>query len=189
MARKRSSPKTDLVLWYLAANPAATTSQVVTDLKAHGISESLVAKVRQGRRRKRGAKKGLGRETGGQSNAAARMVTAVAWADGATGSTKADLIRETAGAMEKPVRPKDVVAALAAKGIEVSFPHVAKVLTSMGMKKRIRRRKAAAVGAAAVAASSSSLSIDDLVAAKKLVGQVGSIEKVKEALTALARLS
>ncbi|HUY36969.1 MAG TPA: hypothetical protein VMV69_29895 [Pirellulales bacterium] len=32
-------------------------------------------------------------------------------------------------------------------------------------------------------------SIDDLVAAKKLVGQVGSIEKVKEALAALARLS
>jgi len=33
-----------------------------------------------------------------------------------------------------------------------------------------------------------SISIDDLVAAKKLVGQVGGIEKVKEALAALAKL-
>jgi len=55
--------------------------------------------------------------------------------------------------------------------------------------KRKRRRKAAAGSATpAVAANSSSLSIDDLVAAKKLVGQVGSIEKVREALAALARL-
>jgi len=42
MARTRSSPKSDFVRQYLAAHPTATTSQVVTDLKAHGISESLV---------------------------------------------------------------------------------------------------------------------------------------------------
>jgi ribosomal protein L4 len=107
MAKIRSSPKTDLVLEYLATNPAATTSQVVTDLKAHGISESLVAKVRQGRRDKRGPK---------------------------------------------------------------------------------AKAKAAATPAASSNGAVSSLSIDDLVAAKKLVAQVGSIEKVKEALAALARL-
>ncbi|HVC98646.1 MAG TPA: hypothetical protein VND64_33575 [Pirellulales bacterium] len=32
------------------------------------------------------------------------------------------------------------------------------------------------------------ITIDDLVAAKRLVGHVGSIEKVREALAALARL-
>jgi hypothetical protein len=61
------------------------------------------------------------------------------------------------------------------------------VLTSMGMKKRKRRSKAVA-GNAAPAATSTGLNIHDLVAAKKLVGQVGSIEKVREALAALSRL-
>jgi hypothetical protein len=55
----------------------------------------------------------------------------------------------------------------------------------MGMKKKRRRRKAAAV---APAATSTGLNINDLVAAKKVVGEVGSIAKVKEALAALARL-
>jgi arginine repressor len=90
--------------------------------------------------------------------------------------------------MEKPVRPKDVVAALAAKGIEVSFPHVAKVLKSMGMKRKRRRKVASSSATPAIAANSASLNINDVVAAKKLVGHVGSIEKVKEALAALARL-
>jgi hypothetical protein len=190
MAKTRTSPKSDLVRQYLATHPAATMSQIVTDLKAQGISESLVKLVKSAGQQKKPAtaKKKLGRKAGGQSKAAVRMVKAVAWADGVTGGTKADLIRETAGAMEKPVRPKDVVTALAAKGVAVSFPHVANVLTSMGMKKRKRRSKAAA-GNAAPAAASTGLKIDDLVAAKKLVGQVGSIEKVREALAALARLS
>jgi hypothetical protein len=110
MARKRVSPKTDLILQYLAANPSATTREVVAALEAHGISESLVAKVRQkaARKGKRGPKR--------------------------------------------------------------------------------RRRQKAAGAAPVVAANSVGLNIDDLVAAKKLVAQVGSIERVKEALSALARL-
>jgi len=54
-----------------------------------------------------------------------------------------------------------------------------------------REAQSAAEGGEAptVEATPTSLSIDDLVAAKKLVGQVGSIEKVREALAAMARLS
>jgi hypothetical protein len=57
-----------------------------------------------------------------------------------------------------------------------------------GKKKKRRRRRKTVAGSATIVPNSAGLNIDDLVAAKKLVGQVGSIEKVKEALTALARL-
>jgi arginine repressor len=77
------------------------------------------------------------------------------------------------------------VSALEAQGIEVLHTQVSQVLAKMGMKKKRRRRKAAAV---APAATSTGLNINDLVAAKKVVGEVGSIAKVKEALAALARL-
>jgi hypothetical protein len=87
--------------------------------------------------------------------------------------------------MPKPVRPKDVVAALKDRGVDVLHTHVSQILASMGMKKKKRKT---AVGSAAPAVASNGLKIDDLVAAKKLVGQVGSIEKVREALAALTRL-
>jgi hypothetical protein len=179
MARTRSSPKTDLILEYLAANPTATTSQIVTELKAHGISESLAAKVRQkaARKGKRGPKKRPTLQTAKTTPAAP-----------SSSATKADAIRDAARAMEKPVRPRDVIAVLMAQGINTSSAQVSTVLRGMGMRRR-RRRKAAAGGSApAAAANSASLNINDLVAAKKLVAQVGSIEKVKEALAALARL-
>ncbi|HVC95636.1 MAG TPA: hypothetical protein VND64_18225 [Pirellulales bacterium] len=167
MSKRRSSPKTDLVLEYLASHPATTTSQIVSDLKAHGISESLVSKVRQeaGRKVKSGAKRK------------------------SPGGTKAEAIRTVAKSLPKPFRPRDVRVELAKQGIDATTTFIGKVLRSAGMKRK-RRRKAAATGAApAVAATSASLSIDDLVAAKKVVGQVGSIEKVREALAALARLN
>src|SRR5438874_1004914 len=82
---------------------------------------------------------------------------------------------------------QQVVDALMAEGIAVNRTQVSQVLTKMGMKRKRRRRKMAS-GTAAVAGNSA-LNIDDLIAAKKLVAQVGSIEKVKEALSALARLS
>jgi hypothetical protein len=44
------------------------------------------------------------------------------------------------------------------------------------------------VAGAAPAVASNGLNINDLVAAKKVVEQVGSVEKVREALAALARL-
>jgi hypothetical protein len=56
-------------------------------------------------------------------------------------------------------------------------------------RKRRRRRKSKAAAVAAPAATDNGLNINDLVAAKKLVGEIGSIGKVREALSALARLS
>jgi hypothetical protein len=90
--------------------------------------------------------------------------------------------------MEKPVRPRDVIAVLKAQGVKASSAQVSTVLRGMGMKRKRRRKAATGSTASAVAANSAGLNIDDLVAAKKLVGHVGSIEKVKQALAALARL-
>jgi arginine repressor len=160
---------------YLSKNPAANAQEVVDGLKAEGmkVTPGLVYSVKAAGQKKKAAKKAAKKSA--------------ASTNGSAGATKADLIREVAGGMEKPVRPKDVVAVLKARGVEVLHTHVSQVLASMGMKKRKRRRKTAVGGAAPVA--SNSLNINDLVLAKKLVGQVGSIEKVREALAALARLN
>ncbi len=157
---------------YFSRNPMATAQEVVDGLKAEGVTvtASLVYNVKASGKRKKAAKK------------------AAVSTNGAASSTKADQIREVAGGMEKPVRPRDVIAILKEKGVTASSAQVSTVLLAMGMKKRKRRRRKMAVaGSAAVAGNS--LNIDDLVAAKKLVSQVGSVEKVREALAALARLS
>ena len=102
--------------------------------------------------------------------------------------TKADAIRDVAKSLPQPVRPRDVRDVLAGQGIHTSSTVIGKVLTAMGMRRRRRRKAAAGTSAPAARSTTASLSIDDLVAAKKLVAQVGSVEKVKAALAALARL-
>lgn len=109
------------------------------------------------------------------------------------GPSKADLIRQTAGALPKPVRPRDVMAALAQQGTEVSRGQVSQVLRGMGLRRRRRRGHAAAGGTAAVRRSSAAdpvkLSLQSLLAAKKLADQLGGVEAAKQAVDALARLS
>jgi arginine repressor len=166
---------------YFSKNPIATAQEVVDGLKAEGVTvtASLVYNVKASGKKKKAAKKAAKKKA---------ATKAAASTNGAASSTKADQIREVAGGMAKPVRPRDVIAILKDKGVIASSAQVSTVLLAMGMKKRKRRRRKAAVaGSAAVAGTS--LNIDDLVAAKKLVIQVGSVEKVREALAALARLS
>ncbi len=176
--------KTELIRGYLAEHPEQGPKGVVAGMLEQGIevTGTLVSQVKYGK------KYGAGNTSGAKRRrrAAARVASAGASTNSAA-LTKADQIREVAKTMGKRVRPRDVRAALAAKGIDVSRAQISNVLRGMGLKRRRRRRKAAA--AAAPAARSVAISIDDLVAAKKLVGQVGSIEKVKEALSALAKLT
>lgn len=88
--------------------------------------------------------------------------------------------------MPKPVRPRDVIAVLKEQGITASSAQVSTVLRNMGMKRRRRGRRA--VNHVTVAASPS-LSLDSLLAAKKLVNQLGSVEAAKTAVDALVKLS
>jgi hypothetical protein len=83
-----------------------------------------------------------------------------------------------------------VIAMLKDQGIEVSSAQVSTTLKAMGMR-RTRRGRGAEGSAAARRAigRSESISIDDLIAAKKLVEQLGGIDQAKTAISALARLS
>ncbi|HEV3023151.1 MAG TPA: SOS response-associated peptidase [Pirellulales bacterium] len=150
----------------MAKNRGASAQQVVDGLKAEGVTVTvgLVHNVKARKKAARAAAKA----------AAPAAKRAAAPASSSPGSTKADAIRDVAKGMEKPVRPRDVIAALKAQGVKASSAQVSTVLRGMGMRRRRRRKSAAGGPATAVAANSAGLNIDDLVAAKKLVGEVGS---------------
>ena len=115
------------------------------------------------------------------------------------GVNKSDEIRKLAAAMkergEKP-RPVVIVATLKKQGVVVSSPQVSMVLKRMGVRPR-KRRKAGEIAAAKGAKVAKSakvrvvrtgqLSIDDLIAAKKLVEQFGGADRALAAIAALKR--
>lgn len=118
------------------------------------------------------------------------------------GVNKSDEIRKLASAMkergEKP-RPVVIVATLKKQGVVVSSPQVSMVLKRMGFRPR-KRRKAGEIAAAKGAkvakvakgtkvrvVRTGQLSIDDLIAAKKLVEQFGGTDRALAAIAALKR--
>ena len=184
MARaKAHESKSDIVREYLKGHPTASVQQIVSDLKPYDISQALAQKIkykdgpRRGRRPRKAAR--------------TRAATSVA-STGAGGERKADSIRRVAQGMGKRVRPRDVIASLRAEGVEASFAQVGQVLKSMGMRRRRRGRRRMAESRAARAshsAGSMSISLDALIAAKKLADQLGSVQAAKQAMDALAKLS
>jgi hypothetical protein len=88
---------------------------------------------------------------------------------------KAEKIREAFEQLGHDARPKDVIAVLAAKRIKVAPAQVSNLKAKLGSPKR--KGKKATAG----------LSLDSLLAAKKLVDTLG-IERAKEAIDALAKL-
>jgi arginine repressor len=57
---------------------------------------------------------------------------------------KAELIRTTAKAMGKMVRPRDIIATLKEQGVTVTSPQVSKTLKAAGFHRKTRGKKAAA---------------------------------------------
>jgi len=109
----------------------------------------------------------------------------------AKGVNKSEAIRTLAREMqdkgEKP-RPVLIVDALRRQGIAVSSPQVSMVLKKMGFQPRPRRKAAgAATPAAAAGVGQAAISVDELIAAKKLVGQFGGVERALAAIAALKR--
>lgn len=166
---------------YVAAHPTASPTEIVEGLKAEGVevSLSLASKIKYDRSAKGGKK--------GRKKKAAATKTAPK-ATGERGE-KAEAIRAAARSIGGKVRPRDVIAMLKDQGIEVSSAQVSTTLRKMGMRKTKRGRKPGRPAASARAAHSGSISIDDLIAAKKLVEQLGSVEAASQALSALARLT
>jgi hypothetical protein len=104
------------------------------------------------------------------------------------GTTKADLIRRAAQTLPKPIRPRDIIAALKAKRVEVSSAQVSTTLRASGFRRRRRRSKNARVMAGRVSPGNG-INLDALLAAKALIQTVGSVDAAEEALRALKRLA
>jgi hypothetical protein len=104
-------------------------------------------------------------------------------------------IRKVATAMkdkgEKP-RPVVIIATLKKQGIDVVSPQVSNVLKKMGFRPRKRRKngatpKAAAAGRKAAPDKVGNVSVEDLIAAKRVVGQFGGADRALAAIAALKR--
>lgn len=102
---------------------------------------------------------------------------------------KAEEIRKAAKELGgKKVRPKDVIALLATKGISVAPAQVSATLKAAGYR-RIRRHKTTTSPKARHASHTPDVSLDHLLAAKALVNKLGSLEAAKKALDVLAKLA
>jgi hypothetical protein len=105
---------------------------------------------------------------------------------------KAQAIRDAAKEMGgKKVRPKDVIVALAAKGITVSSPQVSSTLKAAGYRKTHRQGRP--VGSKNKSHSpahheANGLTLEHLMAAKALISKLGSVEAAKKALDVMAKL-
>jgi hypothetical protein len=111
---------------------------------------------------------------------------------------KSEEIRKIANSMkakgEKP-RPVTIITALGKQGIEVSSPQVSMVLKRMGFRPRKRRKGGKAAAARPAAAkkpvargkAATTISVDDLLAAKKVAEKFGSAEQAIKVLEALKR--
>ena len=104
------------------------------------------------------------------------------------GVNKAQAIRDAAKKLGKKVRPKDIIAALAAEGITVSSPQVSSTLKAAGYRRTRRTGRAASTGSHAHG-KSTEVSLEHLLAAKALATKLGSIEAAKKAIDVLTRLA
>lgn len=183
---KEGASKSELTRQYVGKNPSAGPKEIVAGLKAAGVDVSLAlaSKIKYDRSKKGGAQKGRRKIRSGRAAASLTNGTSER-------GNKAEAIRQAAKSLGKKVRPRDVIAMLKEQGIEVSSAQVSTTLKAMGMRRTRRGRKPASGAVAGAPRASSrfeSVTIEDLVAAKKLVNQLGSVQAASQALSALARL-
>jgi hypothetical protein len=100
------------------------------------------------------------------------------------GVNKSEEIRKQAKAMqqkgEKP-RPVVIIAALKKQGVTVSSPQVSMVLKRMGLRPARGRKGVAGAG------RSGAISLDELLAARKLVSHFGGTARALAAIEALQK--
>ena len=103
-------------------------------------------------------------------------------------TSKAQSIRDMANELGKKARPRDIIAALAAKGITVTSPQVSMTLKAAGLRRGRRRKKVMMAVVAKASANGHGFDINDLVKVKKLANELGGAAKLKELAVALERL-
>jgi transposase len=161
MAKAKTS-KSALIREALKAAPDKPATEIAKELK---VSTGLVYNVK--------------------ANSARKKRRAAAKKAGGTEVNKAELIRQTAKSLPKPVRPRDIIAALKDKGITVSSAQVSKTLRSAGYR---RKRRGHRTATASAPDSGNGLNLDALIAAKALIEKVGGVDVAEEALRAMKEL-
>lgn len=107
------------------------------------------------------------------------------------GTSKAQSIRDAFKELGKKTRPKDIIAALAEKGITVTSPQVSMTLKAAGLRRGRRRRRVVAVLATQKSSGngkSPPLNVNDLMQVRELATKIGGIDKLKESVAALEKL-
>lgn len=101
---------------------------------------------------------------------------------GPRSGSKAQAVRDQFAALGDSARPKDVIAALKAKGISVAPAQVSNIKATLHKKKGSKKKTAAA------AQSNGHFTLESLLEAKKLAERLGGVESALKALTALSKL-
>jgi hypothetical protein len=102
---------------------------------------------------------------------------------------KAQAIRDAAKDIGGKPRPKDIIAALAAKDISVSSPQVSMTLKAVGLRKGRRQRKVLVQVASKPRSSHGQMfNINDLLQVKILAKELGGTAMLRELAEALERL-
>ena len=109
-------------------------------------------------------------------------------------SSKADLIRKVAGIIKakgEVVRPKDIVEILKKEGVDVFPAQVSMTLKAAGYRPLRKRRVASKARSDAQApfrgTKADAVTVDDLIAVKKVVQQLGGTDRALKAIEALKR--
>ncbi len=163
LAKKKANTavanKSDTIREILKAQPNAKVNQIKAALQERGVkaSDALISKIKYGR--KSGGAKKARRRRGGKA-----------------GASKADAIRKMLDKLGTDARPRDVIAALAARGVKVTSAQVST------LRKGLSRRRAPA------SVTTDSVSFAHLLAARDLAERLGGIEVARQALASLARL-
>ena len=110
-------------------------------------------------------------------------------------SSKAALIRKVAGILKSKgevVRPKTIVEILKKEGVVVAPAQVSMTLKAAGYRPLRNRRKASKIRSDVQAPSkgrkADAVTVDDLMAVKKVVQQLGGTDRAMQAIEALKRL-
>jgi len=110
-------------------------------------------------------------------------------------SSKAALIRKVAGILKSKgevVRPKTIVEILKKEGVVVAPAQVSMTLKAAGYRPLRKRRKASKIRSDVQASSkgrkADAVTVDDLLAVKKVVQQLGGTDRAMQAIEALKRL-
>lgn len=164
MAKKtvsnKSANKSDAIREILKEQPKAKVKEIRAALQQRGVkaSDALINKIKYGRKPAGANGKARGRRRG-------------------SATSKADAIRSMLGKLGAKARPRDVIAALAERGVSVSSAQVST------LRKSSPRRAGAGDFSAAGA-----VPLDHLLAAKGLAERLGGIRVAQAALASLAKI-